>query len=64
MLIGNIDFHQVILPSLAWTLSGGHKVGTKQNLLASFSPTPFVYQDKIWCCDEAIQAGQPETTFE
>ena len=37
----------------------------KQNLLASFSPTLFNFdQDEIWCGDEAIQAEHPKSTFE
>ena len=39
MLIGTIDFCHFIPLSMALTLAGSHKVSTKQNLLASFSPT-------------------------
>ena len=41
MLIGIIDFYLSIPLSQTLTLSGGHKVIAKQNLLASFSPTLF-----------------------
>ena len=36
MHIGTIDMYHFILPSQTLTLAGGHKVSTKQNLLASF----------------------------
>ena len=42
--IGTIDFYHFIPLSLTLTLAGGRKVSTKQNLLASFSETFFV-----WC---------------
>ena len=35
--IGTIDFYHFVPLSLTLTLAGGHKVSTKQNLLASFS---------------------------
>ena len=41
MLIGSIDFYHFIPLSLTLTLGGGHKISTKQNLLASFSRTLF-----------------------
>ena len=42
MLIGTFDHYKFILLSLTLTLPRGHKVSTKQNLLASFSPTLFI----------------------
>ena len=44
-------------------IAGGHKVSTKQNLLAAFSHFS-TELDEIWCTDEAIQAEHPEITFE
>ena len=43
MLIGTIDFNHFILLSLILTLPAGHKVIAKQNLLASFSTTLFIW---------------------
>ena len=43
MLIGTIDFYQFILFSLTLALPGGHMVSAKQNLLASCSPTLFIW---------------------
>ena len=43
MLIGTIDFYGHIPLSLTSTLPWGHKVGAKQNLLASFSGTFFFF---------------------
>ena len=37
MLIGTIDFYHFM--PLSVTLTGGHKVSAKQNILASFSST-------------------------
>ena len=37
MIIGTIDFYHLIPLSLILTLSEGHKVSEKQNLLTSFS---------------------------
>ena len=42
LLIGTIGFYHFIPLSLTLTLPGGHKVSTKQNLLASFSHTFFI----------------------
>ena len=41
MLVDTIDFSHSIPLSLILTLAGGHKVSTKQNLLASLSHTLF-----------------------
>ena len=41
-VVGTIDFYHFILLSLTWALPGGHQVSTKQNQLASFSPTLFI----------------------
>ena len=43
MLIGTIHFYHFIPLSLTLTVPGGHKVSAKQYLLASFSPTPFIW---------------------
>ena len=42
MLTGAIDFYHFIPLSLTLTLSRGHSITAKQNLLASFSPTLFI----------------------
>ena len=42
-LIGTIDFYHFVMLSLTLTLSGDHKVSTKQHLLASFSGTLFIW---------------------
>ena len=39
MFIGTYGFYHFIPLSVTLTLAGGHKVSTKQNLLASFSYT-------------------------
>ena len=39
MLIGTIDLYHFIPLLVTFTLTGGHKVSTKQNLLASFCCT-------------------------
>ena len=46
MLIGTIDCYYFILLSLTMTLPWSHKVSTKQNLLASFSPTFFIWSER------------------
>ena len=43
--ICTINFYHFIPLSLTLTLPGGHKVSTKQNLLASFSRTLFVWSE-------------------
>ena len=48
MLIGTIDFCHLIPLLLTWTLPGGHKISTKQNLLASFSHTLFIWWGWNW----------------
>ena len=45
MLIRTIDFCHFILPSLTFTLPGGHKVSTKQNPFTSFSCTLLTWSD-------------------
>ena len=47
MHIGTIDFCHFIPLSLTLTLAGGHKVGAKQNLLASFSCTLYLISMKF-----------------
>ena len=42
MLIGTISLYHFIPLSLTLALPGGHKVSTKHNLLASFSPALFI----------------------
>ena len=41
MFVGTIDFYHFIPLSMTLILTGGRKVGSKQNLLASFSHTLF-----------------------
>ena len=48
MLIGTMDFCHFIPLSLTLTLPGGHKVSTKQNLLASFSWPLFIWSGWRW----------------
>ena len=43
MLVCAVDFYHFIPLSLTWTLSWFHMVSTKQNLLASFSCTVFIW---------------------
>ena len=47
MLIGTMDFYHFIPLSLTLTLPGGHKVSTKQSLLASFFCMLSADQDEI-----------------
>ena len=47
MLVGTIDLYHFVLLSLSLTLSGGHKVSVKQNLLASFSHTFVTHSHKM-----------------
>ena len=51
MLIDTIDFYRFRPFSLTLTLAWGHKISTVQNLLASFSCTPFNWWgwNFIWC---------------
>ena len=42
MLVGSIDLYYFVPPSLTLTMSGGHKVSAKENLLVSFSCTLFI----------------------
>ena len=41
MLVGSVDFYHFIPLSVTMTSAGGHKVSTKQDLLASFCGTFF-----------------------
>ena len=45
ILLSTIDFYHFMLHSLTLALPGGHKVGTKQNLLASFSRRLFNWSE-------------------
>ena len=55
MLIGTIDFYCFMRLTLTLSLPAGHKVSTKQNLLASFSPTFFIWSgwNIIWYGDSS-----------
>ena len=62
-LIGTADFYHIIPLSMTLTLTGGHKVSKKQNVLGvTFSHT--LIQNEIWCGAEAIQVEHADITFE
>ena len=64
MLKGTIDFYNFTPLLQTLTLAGGHKVSTKQNLLATVFAHFSAGQDKIWSGVEAIFLEDNNTTFE
>ena len=59
MLIGNNDLYHFIPYSVTLMLAGDHKVGGKQNLLASFSCTLFNWSgwNLMWCWSNSSWAS-------
>ena len=63
ILIGTIDFSHFMPFPLTLTLSGRHKVNTKQNLLALFSCTFLNWSGRNWYGTEAVQVECPVAAF-
>ena len=64
MLIGTINFYHFIPLSAILTLAWGHKVSTRQSLLASFLTHFSADEDEVWYCVEAFQVKQRDTNFD
>ena len=64
MLIGAIDFYHFLPISVTLTLAGGHKISTKQNLLAPLFAHFSTYQDEIGYDVEGIRVEHPSAVLE